>query len=338
MTLVKDKLFTIILTIACIITVTACSNETGKPESSNRPYEVLLIGDKKNIVYNELTDAIAGLSQPEPSFDVTVSNDSMPDKWQKLMRSIVIIRFKESAGKTKIEYKRNVYARPQIILTVTAASPSVLREYMKEHPGCIRNILNAFELGNELRTLKSQHNEKAEKTIKQMFGIDMLIPAEMQASKRGKDFLWLSNNANEGLMNICVYRIRNGAGSTINTSKKSDKTKRFCYVRDSIMKINIPGEHEGMYMETTSAHWNKRPLFFLSKGAEATSEYASFYGQWDMHNDAMGGPYVAKGIVNYPHIIYIEGFVYAPESKKRNKIKRLEVYLYTARATSGRQE
>lgn len=52
-----------------------------------------------------------------------------------------------------------------------------------------------------------------------------------------------------------------------------------------------------------------------------------------MKGDAMGGPFIAIGLRQASFIIYIEGFVYAPEDKKRNKVRELEAVLYTAKAT-----
>ena len=48
-----------------------------------------------------------------------------------------------------------------------------------------------------------------------------------------------------------------------------------------------------------------------------------------MQNDAMGGPFVAYWKPNGKRIVVTEVFVYAPETKKRNLVRRLEAALYT---------
>ena len=49
----------------------------------------------------------------------------------------------------------------------------------------------------------------------------------------------------------------------------------------------------------------------------------------EMQNDAMGGPFVAYWKPNGKRIVVTEVFVYAPETKKRNLVRRLEAALYT---------
>ena len=44
--------------------------------------------------------------------------------------------------------------------------------------------------------------------IKKMFGIDMKIPVSMNASKKAKDFIWISNNASTGMQNLLVFKVK----------------------------------------------------------------------------------------------------------------------------------
>ena len=52
-------------------------------------------------------------------------------------------------------------------------------------------------------------------------------------------------------------------------------------------------------------------------------------GLWEMKNDAMGGAFVAYWQPEGSRIVVAEAFVYAPETKKRNLVRRLEAALYT---------
>ena len=56
-------------------------------------------------------------------------------------------------------------------------------------------------------------------------------------------------------------------------------------------------------------------------------------GLWKMVGDLMGGPFVSIARVDEANgrIVVAEGFVYAPETKKRNFIRKLEAALYTLR-------
>lgn len=334
-----------LLPLLCLLfSFASCSDDpSGKPASSNRPYQVLLVNDSGHLLTDELRDTVSGLPQPEPSFDIIIATPGNKTPWQQLSRSIVQVKFNKDSTRTHISIARDVYAKPQIVLTVTSKSPEQFSSYMHSHPGQIRKILNAFELSCAIHSLKSTHNPQAEKTIHDMFGIDILIPADLTASKRGRDFIWLSNNTNEGLENICVYRVKAGKGNK-DIGIISNDAQFFRHVRDSVMKINIPGERSGMYMETASIvdgcwvlgdndHQDKR---LTRKPSTPITQHPSpeMRGLWDMRGDAMGGPFIARCITAPPYIIYIEGFVYAPESKKRNKLRRLEASILTGKVKS----
>ena len=91
------------------------------------------------------------------------------------------------------------------------------------------------------------------------------------------------------------------------------------------MKVNIPGSNEGQYMQTEAEYVNVKD--FVVRG-----EYAfEARGLWYMKNDMMGGPFVSHVRVDRPNgrIVVVEAFVYAPEKKKRDLIRKMEASLYT---------
>ena len=56
-------------------------------------------------------------------------------------------------------------------------------------------------------------------------------------------------------------------------------------------------------------------------------------GLWRMEGDMMGGPFVSVARLDEQNnrVVVAEGFVYAPETDKRNFIRRIEAALYTLR-------
>ena len=45
-----------------------------------------------------------------------------------------------------------------------------------------------------------------EQTVKRMFGIDIHLPANMQASKTSKDFLWIADNSGTTMQSLCIFK------------------------------------------------------------------------------------------------------------------------------------
>jgi hypothetical protein len=54
-------------------------------------------------------------------------------------------------------------------------------------------------------------------------------------------------------------------------------------------------------------------------------------GLWDMRNDAMGGPFISYVYTDTVRnrFLIVEGFVFAPDKKKRPIIRQLEAALQT---------
>ena len=93
----------------------------------------------------------------------------------------------------------------------------------------------------------------------------------------------------------------------------------------SVMKINIEGERDGQYMQT---NWK---TVFARITEFKGQPMVEARGLWEMHADMMGGPFVSyTRIDTIRHLtVTAEGFVFAPEKKKRPYIRELEAALQT---------
>jgi hypothetical protein len=266
---------------------------------------VLLAGDRDSTVYQELDADVEGLPQSEPSFDI--SSLQGEDIGQALRLSHLIVKVSinpQVFTATRIRYAKNVDAEPQMVVYIGSPSVQALKADMPKLGPQLRMLLNRAELNNQILRLREKHNIKMEEEIRRRFGIDLWIPVDMASSKKGKDFLWLSNNATTGMQNICIY---------------------FGTNRDSVMKANIKGETDDMYMATV--HESVRRTRERTKsGTRLITK-----GLWEMEGDAMGGPFISHTLDDSirHRVITVEGFVYAPEMKKRNLMRQLEAVLYT---------
>ena len=109
------------------------------------------------------------------------------------------------------------------------------------------------------------------------------------------------------------------------TDKKTFTLEYFLNKRDSVMKVNIPGGREGSYMTT------QRDFVYV-KDATVQGKYAQVArGLWRVQGDRMGGPFVSHSRVDEVNgrVIVAEAFIYAPESLKRDLMRRMEAALYT---------
>lgn len=307
--------------LTAIVALCSCSGgpQSLLPKSGGRPYEVLLVASDRRcaaVVDSVLTQDMPSLPQREPMFDVSLIDTTRFNQTTRLARCIVIVTVNPAVfTSTRIRYEKNVWARPQLVVYVNTPSASQLSQYMAKAGHRLTSLLTRAEINTAISTLRAGSNRKAESSIRSMFGWDMRIPAEMKAGKTGRNFIWLSDNRPDRMRNICVYSY---SGTTLDAH-------RALAARDSVMRLNIPGELDGMYMQTTPGSVT------AGLATEDGRTVMISRGLWEMRNDAMGGPFVSLSTVDSVNscIIVAEAFVYAPGTNKRNLIRSAEAALYT---------
>lgn len=310
-----------LLLLTAIVALCSCSGgpQSLLPKSGGRPYEVLLVASDRRcaaVVDSVLTQDMPSLPQREPMFDVSLIDSTRFNQTTRLARCIVIVTVNPAVfTSTRIRYEKNVWARPQLVVYVNTPSASQLSQYMAKAGHRFTSLLTRAEINTAISTLRAGSNRKAESSIRHMFGWNMLIPAEMKAGKTGRNFIWLSDNRPDRMRNICVYSY---GGTTLDAH-------RALAARDSVMRLNIPGELDGMYMQTTPGSVT------AGLATEDGRTVMISRGLWEMRNDAMGGPFVSYSVVDSANsrIIVAEAFVYAPGTNKRNLIRSAEAALYT---------
>lgn len=309
------KCLRLFLAICFVFVLACCKDGKGSrlPESIGQPYEVVLEGDTNRIVTAILQENVPDMPQPEPMFNIIQVRKGKLTSLYQTVRNRVVVDVDKRNRDFEVKISKDVNAAPQVIIRIKAQTVEQLKSRLDGMK--LRQILDESEL-KHLASVIRQNVEK-QKEVKRLFGIDMKIPADMQSSKRGKDFLWLSNNSNSGMQNLLIFKLRDfWRENPYLPSALKPKV-------DSVLRVNVPGEEDGMYMQLTYIR-----------------EYLN--GCWDMKGDAMGGPYVMKlmadsdftqgrNVLGKYNALVIIGFVYAPEMKKRNLIKQLEAVLTTVR-------
>ena len=330
----------------CFVFVLACCKD-GKssrlPESIGQPYEVVLEGDTNRIVTAILQESVPDMPQPESMFNIIQVRKGKLTSLYQTVRNRVVVDVDKRNRDFEVKISKDVNAAPQVIIRIKAQTVEQLKSRLDGKR--LRQILDESEL-EHLASVIRQNVEK-QKEVKRLFGIDMRIPLDMDASKKAKDFVWYSNNTNSGMKNLLIFKINSSeknpsarenhssrenlsAGGNLSSKEISSGTEEYPsngislsladkVQIDSVLQKNMLGETDEMYM-------------VIPRLGER--------GLWEMEGDAMGGPYVMKIIRRQKNgkisgrkneIIVVIGFVYAPEMKKRNLIKQLEVVLTTIR-------
>lgn len=315
------------LSFVLLIAVFASCKNNGKsivtPVSSGRPYEVLVVADDKcwmspdSALYHVLDTDVPGLPQPERSFRISRVRPAHFDRVMRIFRNIIIVDIQDIYTQTKFKYTRNAYAAPQMIMTIQSPSQEEFAEFLSRHGQVVVDFFTRTEMNRQINLLRDKHNKAISAKVGTMFDCDIWLPNELGSFKEGKDFFWASSNLND--MNFVMY-------SYPFTDNNTFTKKFFINKRDSVMKINIPGSMEGMYMQTADS------IFVDVDNIAVKGDYAfEARGLWEMKNDAMGGPFVSHVRVDRANarVIVVEAFVYNPGKLKRDVMRKLEASLYT---------
>lgn len=302
------------------------------PTSAGSPFEILLVAAEDDFhngavdsLYAVLTDDMAGVAQSEPCFKVSRITQNNLSKTLRLCRNIVIIKIDPNLyTKCKFKFSRDVYAAPQIIMTIQAPNALKFKNFVSENHDVIIDFFTRAELNRQIDLLKEDHQPVIQEYAKSMFGCDIWAPAELTKVVKGRNFLWARcerfvRNVEQNL-NLVVYSY---PYRDVNTFTE----KYFVHKRDSIMMANIPGPKEGQYMMTTKG-------FNLISEETVHGQYAQIVrGLWNIKGYDMGGPFVSVSRVDekYQRVVVAEAFVYFPNQAKRNVLKKLEAALYTLR-------
>lgn len=317
--------------LSALITATmlvACgdTDSTFKRSAVGNPHEVLVVCTQEfwdspagRALENVLDTDIPGLPQSERSF--RISRTEQLGNLTRPFRNIININIDNQLYSRSIfKYSNDVFARPQVIMTIQSPSRDDFEKFVTENSQVIVNFFTSVEMNRQIDILKQKHNQSALETVKELFGCELMIPVEMSGEKRGKDFVWLSdfNSSRPEILSFVMY-------SYPYTSVDNFSLENYIQKRDSVMKINMPGGKPGQYIQTEKDYVNITETSYKDRYLQIAR------GLWYMENDMMGGPFVSHSVVDEQNnrVIVVEAFVYAAGRKKGNFMRKLEASLYT---------
>lgn len=328
------KKYSFILCIALVAFVVASCGLKGNHTSSGRAYELLVVVDHGvwdraagRALHDALDADMPGLPQSEPSFRIMYTSPKDYDSTLKLIRNIIIVDIQDIYTKASFKYAKDVYANPQMILTIQAPNEEEFEKFVEENKKTIVDFFTRAEMNRQITFLEEKHSKFISQKVDSLFGCDIWVDAELANSKTGDHFFWASTNTGSGDRNFVMY-------SYPYTDKDTFTKEYFVHKRDSVMKANIPGFKEGVYMSTDSLLTDVRPINVQN------SYTMEARGLWRMKGDFMGGPYVSHTRLDEKNqrIITAEIFVYSPDKMKRNLVRQMEASLYTLKLPNEVQQ
>jgi hypothetical protein len=316
--------------ILLIILTAACGKPLTLSKATGMPYEIAVTMDKEvwdgvagEAIRADLESEVPGLPQSEPAFRIMFASSEDFTTLLAYVRNILIVNVDDKMyTRVNLLYERDRWAREQAVVTLNAPDAQAAADYLNSHKNELTRFFSRIEMNRATASLEKDYLQSVSDTLRQKFDIMVNVPSDMAFTRNKKDFFWASNNAKSGRTDLIVY-------SFPYTDEQTFTGEYLTAKRDSVLKLNLPGAFPDSYMatETTFAEVSYTAITVRDKYCGVLR------GLWKMVGDKMGGPFVSHVRLDETNnrIIVIEGFVYAPETNKRNYIRRIEAALYTLR-------
>jgi hypothetical protein len=306
-----------------------CSTSPFQTNATGTPYEIVVSVSKAEwqtevgeAIKADLQSEIPMMIQPEPTFKVMYAEPGNFGTLLRNVRNIFVVDIDEHKyTQIALSYETDTWAKGQVILTMNAPDRESVLDFFDKHKTYISRIFSQIEMNRATMLLEKGINPAAVDSLRSRFDILLNVPYEMKATRSGKDFFWISDDGKRGRSDIIVYTFPYTDPNTFTPEYLIAK-------RDSVVAANVPGGKIDSYMTTET---------LLGAEYEAITLRGKYCGilrgLWKMVGDMMGGPFVSMVRLDEANnrVIVVEGFVYAPETRKGKFIRRLESVLYTLR-------
>lgn len=305
-----------------VLILVSCDKEVKnfKPQSSGRINSISVIIDKSSwdgkigdAIREKYASEFVGLPQVEEAFTLNYIPYEAFTGFGRTARNVIYINKKKQDKPRMI---RDRYARPQLFLEVSGL----------DNESIIQGILSSFEFSStqfqngEITENKNRIlNSLLKDTGLDSLNISLKIPSAYSVFKNELETVWLQKPLKNGTSNLIIKDL-NSSVSDFEKINLNDVVS----LRDSIGKEFIPGRVENSYMIT-----EKEYLPYISYQSVNGFEAIETRGTWEVKGDYMGGPfinYIIKDTLN-KSLLYVEGFVFSPSQRKRDKMIELEAII-----------
>jgi hypothetical protein len=159
--------------------------------------------------------------------------------------------------------------------------------------------------------------------IGKKFGVELIFPKGFTLDMDTTDFAWIANDSPTTSQSVLIFSYKRPQVDLTTpylVAKRNEFTKRF-----------VEGPNKGSYMTIESEMEPFRREIEVNK-----IKVIELRGLWRLEGDFMGGPFISFIIddVKNDRVIHIDGFVYAPQFKKRDYIRQLEAILHSIKMDS----
>ena len=314
------------ITLACILLIIAssCKDKANNLlQSITGSTNEILIITNKNTWKGQLGDTIreffgqeqVGLPQSEPIFDLLSLPHENFTRTARAHRNIFIVNIGTKHDSTTYTYFDSPWAKSQKIFKITAPNDSLFYlEFNKRKKQMMAVYLKA-EKDRLVNVYKKTANDIIYKHFKDKYNIEIFCPGGFNINKDTNNFVWVSSETAVDSKGFIYFEEPYTNSNQLNDMLIIDKIKQE-------LKKYIPGPLDSTWMTLNET----LPIIMNSYKYQDKHYAITQRGLWQVENDFMGGPFVTNTILDEERnrVIYTMAYVYAPESNKRNMLRKVE--------------
>ena len=263
------------------------------------------------------------LPQYEPVFDVMqVAHKDFSNVF-KSSRNIVITEISPEYKKSRLLVQKDVWAKPQIVLTLYGANDDSIVSILTSRGDRIIDLIDEMELKRIEDVNKNNQDFSIVKKLRDEHQLSITVPKGYKLAVDSPDFVWLfyEESKMDVDQSIFIYYYDYTDTNTFTSDYLIAK-------RDRYLKKYVKGEVEGSYM-TTEKEFKPKFMEYSLRGKRYVAELR---GLWKMEKGiSMGGPFVSITTLDEKRnrVVTVEGMVYAAGYDKRNFVRQVEAVVYS---------
>lgn len=254
-----------------------------------------------------------GLPQPEPYFDITRVE---PQEVNRILEKTKSIFWAELSDTAFSKMQKDLWARPQRIVRITATNDHALSKSLKASSENIIREFRQHDMANIQNRLRKSSYAYTHENLKKMGIKNMLLHKGYDPTLDKPKLKMFTTKTLKTLQYVIVSSrpMQEGVVSVDDIIAH----------RDSIGKNYFEGSYDNSYMTTET----------LIPPTVTPTEIGGMYaletrGLWRMEGDFMGGPFLSYSIYDEKNnqILTVESLLYGPQAKKRNVVLEMEAMM-----------
>ncbi|TCO07979.1 DUF4837 family protein [Natronoflexus pectinivorans] len=325
------KILHLFIIAALAIISSSCKDGSfHKPNITGSMGEVLVVMDDRwrNSEPGEqlqyiLRQPMEGLPQVESIFTLSMTPHRAFSDNMRTFRNLLITNIGPDVDTEGVRFfSETTWARGQYMVHINARTPEKFLEILDENELRILGFFLRAERQRSISYFRNYPNADLTEEVRRKWDIDIIIPNTFRKNNSQDDFTWMSHETNISSQGLFIWSFDYQDESSLSRELILNK-------RDSLLRANVPGHHEGSFMST------EHDIPITYKRFKLNDHQAvELRGLWKVVGDLMGGPFVlyAHHDVANNRVVVTDGYVFLPnEPKKRNLVWQLEAISYTVK-------